>query len=539
MLAWLIPDFDLLSVLLRAATLSIEALVLGGVIFLAFDAAPMGASLSVRNRLSRTTAWFALALAITQAFSAVVSSAVLAGTTGLHFADLITANYFLADCVLIGSALLLWILLLRGGGSSSVIVFSLPSLLLLCASTALSHAASRVDHRVLLLVLTAAHHLGTAAWIGAMPHLFIALGRTEDSREALRMVQAFSVLAITGVLLLIGAGAGMAWFYVGSMGALYGTSYGVMLIAKIYLLLVILMLGAGNFFLARRVRSEPAVMLQRLRCFSEVEIAMGFTIILIAASLTSQPPAVDLVQDRLTRHEIVQRLDWRWPSLKTPSVAQLTPPEPIEEGLRKAIFSSSSVNDANDRAWSEYNHNWAGLIVLAAGSVALIAKLPKQRWAQNWPLLFIGLAIFLILRADPENWPLGPRSFWESFSSPDVLEHRLYALLIIVFAVFEWGVETGRLKWQKASLVFPTLCCLGGALLLTHSHALGNVKEEMLAEMSHTSVALLGVITGSSRWLELSLPDRPNERNTAWFTAWIWPICLMLVGLVLLDYRES
>jgi putative copper resistance protein D len=61
----------------------------------------------------------------------------------------------------------------------------------------------------------------------------------------------------------------------------------------------------------------------------------------------------------------------------------------------------------------------------------------------------------------------------------------------------------------------------------------------MLAEMSYTSVALLGVITGSSRWLELSLPDRPNRRGTAWFTAWIWPICLMLVGLVLLDYRES
>jgi hypothetical protein len=38
---------------------------------------------------------------------------------------------------------------------------------------------------------------------------------------------------------------------------------------------------------------------------------------------------------------------------------------------------------------------------------------------------------------------------------------------------------------------------LGAALLLTHNHALGNVKEELLAEMSHTPIALLGA---TARW---------------------------------------
>jgi copper resistance protein D len=538
MLTWLIPDFDLLSVVLRAMTLSLEALVLGGVIFLLFDVTVVGASAAVRQRLLRISSWFAFALAVVQILSAAVSSAVLIGSTGLQLGDVISASYFRTDCLLVASALLLW-LVLRFIGTRSLIPTLLPALLVLASSTALSHAASRVDHRALLLLLTAAHHLGTAAWIGAMPYLLIAVGRAEDKEEAWRVSRRFTALAITGVLLLSIGGAGMAWAYVGSISAFYGTAYGLMLMAKIYLLLIILALGAGNFLLIRSARARSASMITRLKRFSEVEIALGFTTILVAASLTSQPPAVDLVQDRLTGHEIVERMKWKWPSFKTPSVEQLTPPTPIEAAVNRAIFSPVAASDANDRAWSEYNHNWAGLIVFAAGAVALLAKLPKQRWACNWPLLFIGLSIFLILRADSENWPLGPRPFWASFSAPDVLEHRLYALLIAVFAVFEWGIETGRLKWQKAALVFPALCAVGGALLMTHSHALGNIKEEMLAEMSHTPIALLGVIAGSSRWLELRLPDHPRTRGPAWFAAWVWPTCLMLVGLVLLDYRES
>ena len=40
------------------------------------------------------------------------------------------------------------------------------SLLLLIATVSSSHAAARLDHRLLLGFATAAHHLGTAAWIG-------------------------------------------------------------------------------------------------------------------------------------------------------------------------------------------------------------------------------------------------------------------------------------------------------------------------------------------------------------------------------------
>jgi copper resistance protein D len=79
------------------------------------------------------------------------------------------------------------------------------------------------------------------------------------------------------------------------------------------------------------------------------------------------------------------------------------------------------------------------------------------------------------------------------------------------------------------------LCAAGGALLMTHSHPLKNLKDSMLVELSHTPIALLGATAGWSRWLELRLPDKRDSK----IASYIWPVCLILVGVVLLDYREA
>jgi len=533
-LIWLLKDFDLLSVLLRAAALALEALTLGGVAFLLLAALPAKIAPGILRRLRVAAGWAALALAVVQVLSISVSSATLIGGSGFSFRDVATADFFFLGSLLVISALaLFW--LMCSSSKKTLPAATFFALLVLGASVGMSHAAARLDHRWILLGLTTLHHIGTAAWIGAMPFLLIALRREKDQITAGKYARRFSAMAIASVSLLLLGGIGMAYFYIGSWQGVYGTTYGFMMLAKIYLLLLILGMGAGNFFLVRQIERAPAPLLVRLRRFSEAEIGLGFTAILAAASLTSQPPAVDLTEDRLTKHEIVERMRWVEPRLTSPPLKALVPPTSIQVAIQNSLFNSGSENDANDRAWSEYNHHWAGLIVLAAGLLALLARSQRIRWAQHWPLLFIGLAIFILLRADPENWPLGPRPFWASFSSPDVLQHRLYALLITAFAIFEWAVETGRVKSRAASYVFPLMCAAGGALLLTHSHALGNIKQEMLAEMSHTPIALLGATAGWSRWLELRLPQKRDSK----IASYVWPVCLILVGIVLLDYRES
>ena len=174
-----------------------------------------------------------------------------------------------------------------------------------------------------------------------------------------------------------------------------------------------------------------------------------------------------------------------------------------------------------------------GVIVLAMGVLALLARTGHAKWAEYWPLLLIGIAIFIIVRADTEAWPLGPQSFWATCLRPEDLQHRLAALVCVGFAIFELRVRRLKLDNQPGALVFPLMCALGGALLLTHSHMLTNVKEELLAEWSHVPMGILAVFAGWSRWLELRLPskDRP-------IPAWTWPVCFVLIGAVLLNYRE-
>src|SRR6202008_1370048 len=207
----------------------------------------------------------------------------------------------------------------------------------------------------------------------------------------------------------------------------------------------------------------------------------------------SQPPGVDLPQDRVTLQEIVARYSPRMPQFTSPPVKVVA--KSAKEERRRASAAGRKVpssfvpgasgfgNDTpDDIAWSEYNHAWAGVVVFVMGILALLSRSRYFAWAKIWPLVFLGLAVFLFLRSDPENWPLGPNGFWESFSSPDVLQHRVIVLLVTAFAVFEWSVVTHRIKSPIAGLVFPSVCALGGAILLTHSHSLGNVKESLLIE---------------------------------------------------------
>ena len=220
--------------------------------------------------------------------------------------------------------------------------------------------------------------------------------------------------------------------------------------------------------------------------------------------------------------------------MKSPAAAQLTPPTSIETAVRETEFSANGNSDETDRKWSEYNHHWAGLIVLAAGLLAFASRFAAMRWARYWPLSFAGLSLFILLRADPENWPLGPRPFWASFSAPDVLQHRAAALLILCFAAFECAVQAGKLHARWAGLIFPLMCALGAAVLLTHNHASSDNTEDLLASLSHTPIALLGATAGWCRWLELRLPPGRASRTAGR----VWPLLLSAAGLVLLNYRE-
>ena len=472
---------------------------------------------------------------------------MLRATVEIPLSEVLGANFVWAGMLAILASLVIALWPVRPGRPVPAMLL-LPAAIALAASVMTSHSASRMEDRPLLVTLTAVHYLATASWIGGLPYLLLAMKKLPEGEPKKSVIRRFSLMAQVSVGLLIGAGLALSWAYLGSVAAIYGTAYGVMLASKVSLLLCLLLLGAANYYIVKGLDTSAGDVGRRsLVRFGEAEIGIGLTVILAAASLTSQPPGIDLTQDRVSLQEIARRFAPRMPRFESPDLKDLS--VPTEQIYKQAKASGQTLPPAyvpgqtqwnpstpGDIAWSEYNHNWAGLIVMLMGILALLSRSRYFAWAKIWPLMFLGLAVFLFLRADPENWPLGPNGFWQSFGVVDVLQHRLAVILIIVFAIFQYRVETNKVKSMAATLVFPMVCAIGGVVLLTHTHALSNVKEEMLVELSHTPLAIFGIVAGWSRWLELRLPEENSSRK---YLKWIWPVCFIIVGLILMDYHEA
>lgn len=546
-MARLLQIFGFLSVLFRGATLTFESLTIGGIVFLNFIARPANSQSQpqaddIKQACVRWIRRAAITLAIMQLAYILASTLILMQSADMTLTDVSGANFILAGALAIASALTV-AALASAPPRKSYAALLLPAILILVSSVLTSHAMARLDYRLPLAFITALHQGATATWLGGLFYLLISIPLAPDNDYARQIVARFSKLALLSVAVLAAAGFTLGYAYVGSLDAIYGTSYGIMVATKVVLFGTLLLLGALNYKIAHA--PSAASVIASLKRFGEAEIGIGITVILTAASLTSLPPAVDLKTDRVSAQEISARVAPHLPRFASPSIADL--PEDVYAAEVKSFvgtLSSASFvpgqagmrpNTPAEKSWSEYNHHWAGLIVLAVGLLAFLAQTSHSPWARNWPLVFLGLAVFLFLRSDPETWPLGPNGFWVSLQDPEVLLHRIFVLLLIGLAIFEWRVQTGRVTSERARLGFPALVAVASALLLTHSHSLGNIKEEVLAELSHAPLAVLGIVAGWSRWLELRLPTQDKVRNGM---AWLWPTCLVLIGLLLLNYRE-
>ena len=548
----LVDLFGYLSIVLHGLTIVGQAVTLGSVLFLVFLARPhawmMGdGGVAVIGDTTRIARWAALGLVVGESIVIGMQTAVLTSTTGIGLGDALGADFAIAGLAKIGATMALFGVLMLPVSRMSSVLLVLVGTLELAAGTLTTHAVARLDDRPLLLAATALHQFGAAIWIGGIPAFIAALKRGTDNAAWRLVGERFSTMCQIGVVAILLSASILATWYIGSVQAAYGTAYGVMAGAKAVMFLALLLLGYGNYRLIRGLRPHQTGSIIRVRRFAEVEIGIGFTLFFAAASLTSVPPGVDLTQDRVTWHEIVER---NWPvspRLVSPDHDTLTLPALQAKLDAEAKASASKPSpafvpgsgeipdrNADDIAWSEYNHHWAGIFVVVIGLLAMLTQ-AGLRVARHWPLLFLGLAGFLFFRSDPETWPMGDISFFDSLRDVEVLQHRFFVLLLIGFAAFEWRVRAFDLRGGWMPLVFPLLTAIGAAALLTHSHAIANIRDQLLIEITHTPLALAGAAAGWARWLELRLEDGRGKR----VAGWIWPLCLVLVGFVLLDYREA
>lgn len=428
--------YGFIAVVLHAAGLVARSVAAGSAVFLALIAAPLardaggadGARLLAQARGSVLVAAAAALVAIIA--GAALQAVSLAATLQAPIGVALGAGFM---WVAAGQALALLAIAALAAPRARPeawrrAALCAAALALAALAVGQSHAAARAEDRTLLSVATFLHQAGAALWLGGLPPLLLALRL--PSALARRAGRLYSRQAAAGVA-LIGAGIFGFWGgYLGGTEAVYGTAYGAMAGAKGAMLAALLLLGAGNFALLHGfAAAADGPPLPRVRRFVECETAIGIAVLAAAASLTSLPPAVDLpAGDRASWSEVVERWTPRAPRLTSPEQSDLAIPalqSRLDAGWRSAqadqrprAFTPGEgelpPRNAEDIAWSEYNHNWAGLAVFAVGLAALLDAGRRVPGVRHWPLLFLGLAGFILVRADPEAWPLGAIGFWKA-----------------------------------------------------------------------------------------------------------------------------
>jgi putative copper resistance protein D len=392
------------------------------------------------------------------------------------------------------------------------------------SGTAIGHATGRADF-VWIAAVGALHQAAAGVWVGGVVCAFVLTVR-HDAQAPIAWLRPFSRLAATAVVTIALTGLALVFAYVATPRIAIGTSYGAMVLAKIALFVALLVMGTLNHLALRvpQVAAPGDAIVLRRRI--EVEAGLGLVTLLLAASIASAPPGVDPGVASATPAEVGHVFTPRWPRLDTPTPAELLATSGL--GNPEAPRSPAEI------AWSEFGHNVSGLFIVAMGILATLESTGRAPWARHWPLLLIGLTLFIGYSLDPEGWQTGAVGFWEQLRSPEVVQHRLMLLLTALFAIAEWRVRSGRRPQSRLRYLFPVVAIMSGVLLIMHSHEVSNAKSAFLMEVSHLPLGLISLLAGWSRWLELRLPGAAGVGPGR-----VWGPAFLLFGLILTFYREA
>lgn len=409
----------------------------------------------------------------------------------------------------------------------------------------LVHAAGRFENQSVLMFLTVCHQLAAAAWVGGVFHLLNLWRLVKQNKMPFAVwpyfLKHFSVFGLSSVALILITGIPIALQYIDSWNGFIGTGYGNLLMVKI----IMLGLALGFAVLNRRatqaygVNGGQEALIKQVPFYIEVEALLLCALLFTAASLASQPPAIDIANLTASWQEVIHAFAPQLPRISSPTHQALLAGEAGRVAIVGQIPSPAATQ------WSDYNHNISGLFLTVMSFFAMLSYakfLPFSRasalqsnvLAHYWPVGFIALGVFLFFRSDAESWPLGPIGFWEStFNNGEVLQHRIATLLVFVLGVIEIRARMRRHAAGYLPYVFPILAAFGGLMLLTHSHIGFQPKSAFLIQVGHTLMGIFSLILASARWLELNL-DKPGK-NIAGFVS---VAALFQIGLILMFYRE-
>jgi copper transport protein len=154
------------------------------------------------------------------------------------------------------------------------------------AEVSAGHASAARSWRWAMIGAQWAHFAAVSVWIGGLTALLVGIRGSAGQGRA-RAVRRFSTAAGVCLLVVAATGTVRALNEVSSFRRLFSTGYGVAVVAKIGLLLVLAGLGAANRYRnVSRAGDQPAA----LRRVSKVEIGVAAVALVATAILTGLSP---------------------------------------------------------------------------------------------------------------------------------------------------------------------------------------------------------------------------------------------------------
>jgi hypothetical protein len=215
---------------------------------------------------------------------------------------------------------------------------------------------------------------------------------------------------------------------------------------------------------------------------------------------------------------------------------------------------STPASPVSGTEWSVFNHRGAGWFIFFWGLTALIAGLqwPRRTWLRFVPpLTLLGLVEFLFLRNDPEAWPIGPVGFWASLNNPEVFQHRVFVLLLLVIAIVELLRAADRLPPLLQKFALPGLGLFGGIYLFFHKHA-GAGMAQMMSDPAMASspamqsmMASMKLVKHEHLWFSIfgfglvaAKLVADTGRLKGRLGATLWSVFAIMLGVYMMGYTE-
>ncbi len=174
------------------------------------------------------------------------------------------------------------------------------SLPLVGVIAAASHSAALDSARPWGSIADAAHVLFISLWAGGLLSILFVSQSLKGPKNALlakRALTRFSTYAAVSVAGVVAAGGALSLLQVGGIGNLVGTTFGLIVLTKIGLVVPMVALGAHNHFKSVPHLTDPAkVVAAAARVARNVrwEALLGASVLVASGVLASQVPSVSL-----------------------------------------------------------------------------------------------------------------------------------------------------------------------------------------------------------------------------------------------------